>query len=131
MLGSEPVQPVATERWPEVEPYHLGVAGVRLWTNRGFHDVVQPVVQELAHHLAFDRDGQPLLLVAERDLELLGDLPPGLAVDRLALALAVDVAEVDRGHPLPVALALVDAAFAVPAPRAHLAAPPSCVADRC
>jgi hypothetical protein len=83
-----------------------------------------PAIEELADRLPLDSDRQALLKIAQGDLQLLGDFPARFAVDDLALALAINSAEIDRRTPLAVALTLVDATCPVPALFLGHVAPP-------
>jgi len=114
--GREPAQPDTTERWNQVAADRLPESLVGARRDRGPRRRLEPPLQERRHGLALGRGWLPVRVLCLRCLELGEGLSLGLAVERLAPALATDDPEVEHRDPEPIRRPLVDGTLATPAP---------------
>src|SRR5262245_36562023 len=112
MFRSKLTELVMPEMRKEVKAHDLSIAVVGLGATVGLNAVFEPLLQELFDGLLLGCDIETSCLVAMQGFELVGDLLAGLAIDDLALALAVDDPKIDGCAPAAVG-ALIDRAFAM------------------
>jgi len=71
------------ERRHEVQPHQLGVAVMRLWSNRGLHGVFKPTIEERADSLPAGAKVEASIEITQRRPELVLGLSARLAVQAL------------------------------------------------
>jgi len=97
----------------DVKPHGIAIADVRAGAVADGHHLLEPAVEKGSGGELLGAQVHPQHLVAVERLKLLGHLLARLPVDHLPLALAADNAQVNRGTPEPIALALIDRALAM------------------
>src|SRR4051794_29428408 len=122
MLRLKLLQLIVANVWDDVEAHCTAIAllGARAsMTNY----LIEPAIEELFNGILLWRKVNACGLVAMEYLELVGDILAGLAIHDFAAALAVHKSQINRRTPLAIALALVNAAFAVSPSLCHESPP--------